>query len=148
MDNTRHNGSGASGPTRATVAWVCMFHRFSTWWRALSVVLLGLATLERHGALRLGRWASRLGAISYPLYILHTSMMLIFDECCHGWLKLGTAGLYALFLGGLAGIYLVAMLAAFGIDQPLQHWLRGVKISGAFLKKSAQKTSATLGQGR
>jgi peptidoglycan/LPS O-acetylase OafA/YrhL len=113
-----------------------------------AAVILGLATLERHGALRLGRWASRLGAISYPLYILHTSMMLIFDECCHGWLKLGTAGLYALFLGGLAGIYLVAMLAAFGIDQPLQRWLRRGKVSGAFLKKSAQKTSATLGQGR
>ena len=27
------------------VACVSMFHRFSTWWRALSVVLLGLATL-------------------------------------------------------------------------------------------------------
>lgn len=87
-------------------------------------IVLGLATLERQGALRLGAWARRLGAVSYPLYILHTSVMLAFDQCCTGWLKLGTAGLYLLFFAGLAAIYLVAALAAFCIDQPLQRWLR------------------------
>ena len=34
-----------AAPPLSPVACVSMFHRFSTWWRALSVVLLGLATL-------------------------------------------------------------------------------------------------------
>lgn len=54
-------GSWASGPTRATVAWVCMFHRFSTWWRALSVVLLGLATMT---------WPSASGAATTPVFVV------------------------------------------------------------------------------
>ena len=41
------------------VACVCMFHRFSTWWRALSVVLLGLATFA---------WPSAAQAQSTPIF--------------------------------------------------------------------------------
>ncbi len=52
-------GSWARGPPTATVAWVCMFHRFSTWWRALSVVLLGLATIT---------WPSASGAATTPVF--------------------------------------------------------------------------------
>ena len=41
------------------VACVSMFHRFSTWWRALSVVLLGLATLT---------WPSAAQAQATPVF--------------------------------------------------------------------------------
>ena len=54
-------GSWARGPPTATVAWVCMFHRFSTWWRALSVVLLGLATIT---------WPSASGAATTPVFVV------------------------------------------------------------------------------
>ncbi len=54
-------GSWARGPSTATVAWVCMFHRFSTWWRALSVVLLGLATIT---------WPSASGAATTPVFTI------------------------------------------------------------------------------
>ncbi len=44
--------TGFQGCSLAKVAWICMSHRFTTWWRALSVVLLGLATVTWPSAAR------------------------------------------------------------------------------------------------
>ncbi len=45
-------GSGARRRGSAKVAWKRMSHRFTTWWRALSVVLLSLATVTWPSAAR------------------------------------------------------------------------------------------------
>jgi hypothetical protein len=45
MKSLRTRVVGARLLSRATVAYRCMFHRISTWWRALFVVLLSLATV-------------------------------------------------------------------------------------------------------
>jgi peptidoglycan/LPS O-acetylase OafA/YrhL len=89
-------------------------------------IMLGLAGLERHGVLRFGRLASRLGAISYPLYILHASLLLWVNIEFAG-LKLGPAGLYAMFIVTAIGIFGLCAAITFTIDQPVQKLLRRAK---------------------
>lgn len=89
-------------------------------------IILGLAGLERHGLLRFGKLAGRLGAISYALYILHASLLLLVD-IEFPWLKLSTAGLYAMFIITSLGVFGICAATAFAIDQPLQKALRRVK---------------------
>jgi peptidoglycan/LPS O-acetylase OafA/YrhL len=86
-------------------------------------MILGVSLLERAGWLRFGALSRRLGVLSYPLYILHSSLLLVFDKMFPG-LKLGTIGLFGLGLLLLAGIYGICGGFAFYVDQPLQHWLR------------------------
>jgi exopolysaccharide production protein ExoZ len=90
---------------------------------AFAGIMAGLAGFERLGWLRLGGWARRLGAVSYALYILHTPLLLL------GWhwvgeARFGQAGLYGVFVAGLAGLYGVSWLACVVFDQPLQRILR------------------------
>jgi peptidoglycan/LPS O-acetylase OafA/YrhL len=87
------------------------------------LLILGLAGLERAGLIGLGRWAAVAGTISYPLYILHAPLELIFDaKMPHG--ALPTYGLYTLFVAGLLGIYGIATAATYGFDQPVQRGVR------------------------
>jgi peptidoglycan/LPS O-acetylase OafA/YrhL len=105
--------------------------------------MLSLAQLEQSQTLEIGPFAQKLGAISYPLYILHWSLFwLAAFTLPH--LKLQTTGLIALFIAGTLGIFVVATAATFWFDQPLQRWLRKQGRS-ALLKKSAQKTFTTPG---
>jgi peptidoglycan/LPS O-acetylase OafA/YrhL len=106
-------------------------------------LMLSLAQLEQSQTLTIGPFAQTLGAISYPLYILHWSLFwLAAFTLPH--LKLQTAGLVALFVAGTLGIFVVATAATFWFDQPVQRWLRKQGRS-AFLKKSAQKTLTNPG---
>jgi exopolysaccharide production protein ExoZ len=91
---------------------------------AFAALILGLARLEQLGLFRCGVAARRLGAISYPLYILHEPLIIAMDQQCGNHLRLGTAGLYALAIAGLIAIYAICALVAFGFDQPLQKLLR------------------------
>lgn len=86
-------------------------------------IMLGLAGLERHDILRLGRTATILGAMSYPLYIMHEPLMLIMDIRIPK-LKLDIMGLYALFLFGLVVIFAVSAAVTFFFDRPVQRFLR------------------------
>jgi len=90
-----------------------------------AALIVGLAGLERNGVLRLDKKARWLGAISYPLYILHTPLLLVFHSHA-AVLKLPPVGLYVLFFLGCAAIYAIAAAVAFCIDQPLQRRLRRI----------------------
>jgi peptidoglycan/LPS O-acetylase OafA/YrhL len=72
-------------------------------------LILGLAVLERQGSLRPSAWAGRLGAISYPLYILHAPLLVALA-------RFGPAE--------LAVVFALCALASFGFDQPAQRLLR------------------------
>ncbi len=57
---------GAWAESATTVAWDCMFHRNSTWWRALVVAVLGLATMT---------WPSPVSAASSANFlVVHQSV--------------------------------------------------------------------------
>ena len=86
-------------------------------------VMLGCAALEQHGLLRLPRLARWLGTLSYPLYITHAALLLLFWR----WVtatNLGSLGVLVLFYGLLLYIFTLAGIATFLIDQPLQRWMR------------------------
>jgi exopolysaccharide production protein ExoZ len=91
-----------------------------------AALMLGLATLERTGTLRLPAWVFGLGDISYPLYLLHVPLIFLMDRGFGGRLHLPPAGLYALVVMGLVVIFLVAALVTRLFDQPLQRGLRRV----------------------
>jgi peptidoglycan/LPS O-acetylase OafA/YrhL len=89
----------------------------------MAVVMLGFAGLERHGILRLPRAALWAGTLSYPLYILHAALLMLFWRLVPHFM-LGSAGVLLLFYGQLAAIFTIASLAAFLLDQRLQRLLR------------------------
>ncbi|MGO9817257.1 MAG: acyltransferase family protein [Acidocella sp.] len=96
-------------------------------------VLLALAALERAGTFRLGAVARRLGIISYPLYIIHSSCMLAFvtlagPKLAAAGFRVGLAGQYAILVGAALAIYAICTAAAFLIDQPLQRLLRRLPV--------------------
>lgn len=92
---------------------------------SLALIILGFAGLERHGVLRLGKTAAWLGALSYPLYLLHAPLTLAATI----WLpplRLHPVALYVFFTAGLAALYAITALATFCFDQPLQRALRRI----------------------
>ena len=103
----------------------------------MGCVMLSLAQLERSGVLKIGAFAGKLGAVSYPLYILHWSLFWLAASTLPHW-KLHTGGLIVLFAAGTAGIFLSAAAATFWFDQPVQRWLRGRKAVGFFERKAAR----------
>lgn len=92
---------------------------------AFGAALLGLAGLERARILRTGSGALRLGALSYPLYILHAVVVLLASVPLGG-VRLAGAELWALATALVLAIGAASGGAAFGIDQPLQRWLRRI----------------------
>ncbi|WP_297443923.1 acyltransferase [Acidocella sp.] len=91
----------------------------------LAMLIVGLGGLERAGVIRLGKWATVAGMISYPLYILHFPVLTMFDvhKATLHW-ALSTGALYALGAAALLGIYGLAALATYFFDQPVQRGLR------------------------
>jgi exopolysaccharide production protein ExoZ len=89
---------------------------------AYAGLISGAAVLERAGVLRFGSVARRLGALSYPLYIVHQSLLLVFRRMHFS--IAGVPATAALLIGLIIVIYGVAAALAFGVDQPLQNWLR------------------------
>jgi peptidoglycan/LPS O-acetylase OafA/YrhL len=92
---------------------------------SFGTALLGMAGMERAGALQCGAFARRLGAISYPLYILHTPLLLVIDLEASG-VRMSTTWLYVLTPFVLVALTLISAAVAFWIDQPLQRTLRRV----------------------
>jgi len=90
---------------------------------AIACILTGFSGLERCGALRCGRWARQLGVISYPIYILHTSLLLAF-EVQFEQLRLNHTELYLLVAGLIIAVFAICAAIAFAVDQPLQRYLR------------------------
>jgi len=69
------------------------------------------------------RLANFLGRVSYPLFLVHwASTTPVFA-------RIGHQG-PALFCGGLAASLLVASLLVWGIDRPIEHFRRQVRVSG------------------
>ena len=91
----------------------------------IGAALAGLAGLERRGDLRLPAGALAAGAISYPLYILHTVVTLLFSALA-GPRRFGDGGLDVLAASIAAAIGTVSAAAAWGIDRPLQRRLRAL----------------------
>ena len=89
----------------------------------IATTMLGLASLEQHGMLRLPGIALWLGVLSYPLYILHGSLLMVFWYFIT-FSHLSSVGVVLLFIGLLTYLFTFASLAAFLIDQPLQRRMR------------------------
>jgi peptidoglycan/LPS O-acetylase OafA/YrhL len=89
-------------------------------------LILALANLERLGIIPRLPAAALLGNISYPLYLLHTPLMLLAFNLCPGCLHLQGAALYALFAAVALTIYAAATAVTVWFDQPLQRALRRV----------------------
>jgi|GEM_PF-1314042 peptidoglycan/LPS O-acetylase OafA/YrhL len=84
-----------------------------------AAVLYGLVVLEAGNLFRCGKWALRLGAMSYPLYISHAPLLDLLARL------LPTASGFAI-AAMLATIYAVCVFLTFAIDRPLQRILRRV----------------------
>jgi exopolysaccharide production protein ExoZ len=108
-----------------------------------ATLILGCATLERSGAWHLGPWARKLGAISYPLYILHTAIITLVWHISHNRWQFHGANLYLFGTLYLTAIYTLSALAAFCIDKPLQRGLRRITQAGT-AALSARFTHFTL----
>ncbi len=92
----------------------------------IGALMLSLAWLETNQVLKIGAYAGRLGAISYPLYILHWSLFWIGGRMIPH-LELRTPALIMVFVVYTAVVFLVAAAVTYLFDQPVQRWLRGRK---------------------
>ncbi len=90
-----------------------------------AVFIFSLATLERGGHLRLNSRCAALGTMSYPLYLLHTTVTFL----CGSYYIFHPAAEHKLaasiiFIGLLPVALLLAAFVAFYIDRPLQKFAR------------------------
>ncbi len=90
----------------------------------LGATMLGLAWLESHGTLRIARICGFLGALSYPLYLLHSALMLAEDRFISKHLSYG--GVWAWFIILFAIMYALSAGATLLFDQPVQRLLRRI----------------------
>ena len=89
----------------------------------LAALLLGLTGVEQRGGLRLPRFCGTLGALSYPLYITHTAVMLIFSVELQK-VKWSLPTLYAICLAGIIVYLAIAWAVTALYDQPIQRGVR------------------------
>ncbi len=85
-------------------------------------LIYGFAALEAHGTLRTGRWASRLGAMSYPLYLAHAPLVYEFSRFFPP--RMSGIAIAACAVLGTIVIVATSGLLAFTVDLPLQRALR------------------------
>jgi exopolysaccharide production protein ExoZ len=88
-----------------------------------AALILGLAVLERAGTLNPGPLAGRLGALSYPLYVLHVPLLLAIGAPLTGRLHLGLVGLYGLLAAVLVIVYSASALLTDWFDRPVRRRL-------------------------
>ena len=86
--------------------------------------ILGLALLERHGVIRLGKYAAWAGAMSYPIYLFHEPVLLLVINRTFPWGLHHMLSLYVRCGAMIAVILVVAALVTFLYDQPVQRALR------------------------
>jgi peptidoglycan/LPS O-acetylase OafA/YrhL len=87
-------------------------------------VMLGLAALEREGALRIGRIADELGRLSYPLYVSHAVVILLMERFFFSARSFPTMPAKVEFFLLLAPSLGLAVMLTYFFDQPIQRWLR------------------------
>lgn len=92
---------------------------------AFATIIFTLAALERSGALRLPRRLAALGAMSYPLYLLHSGAAFIFSAYLFFHPQAHLPAL-PVFTTMLALALLASAAAAFLFDAPLQRLARRV----------------------
>ncbi len=87
------------------------------------LLLYGLVVLEARELFRCGKWAVRLGAMSYPLYISHQPVIALVSHLIPS-PGFGPVALTILCLGTVAAIYAACFVLTFHADRPLQRFLR------------------------
>ncbi len=83
-----------------------------------SLLMLGIAELERHDVVRFGGWAGVLGQLSYPLYVVHPVIELIVNRWLLRWPSQPSAFVVFTFL--LVATAAVTLAVTFLFDQPVQ----------------------------
>lgn len=100
----------------------------------LGALLLGITGLEQARWLRLPRFCGVLGALSYPLYITHTAVMLIFDVNTQH-MKWQVPVLYVICLLGIVVYLAIAQGVTILYDQPIQRAVR--RLNRAWVRRFA-----------
>lgn len=93
----------------------------------LAALLVGLTGLEQKNGLRLPRFCGGLGAMSYPLYITHTAVMLIFSVELHK-VKWHAPVLYTICFLGIIVYLMIAWAVTSLYDQPIQRAVKRLKL--------------------
>lgn len=103
---------GSSGET--VVAGLC-----------LAATIAGSAGFERAAKVDFGSVARLLGRLSYPIYILHMSIMLLFSEALRN-TRLTSLEISVLIVTEVTSIFLTSFLLDRWLDRPTQAFLRSV----------------------
>lgn len=105
-------GTRLGSPGETAVAGLC-----------LAATIAGSAGFERAAKIEFGSVARRLGRLSYPIYILHMSIMLLFSEAMPS-AQLSLLEIIALLVTELTSIYLVSFMLDQWFDRPAQAFFR------------------------
>ncbi len=94
---------------------------------SLAAIIVGLAALENGGHLRLSPRLGRLGALSYPFYIFHPSILFLGSVFIYD--HPGDKQMFsplAVFVGFMAASLGASVLVTFFYDRPLQRFARRI----------------------
>ena len=87
-------------------------------------LMLGLASLERAGHIRLGRWAAVMGIVSYPLYIVHVPVIDAVSKVLETVGRPPAMGQNTVFILYVTGSVAASLVLAYAVDRPLRRLLR------------------------
>jgi peptidoglycan/LPS O-acetylase OafA/YrhL len=84
-----------------------------------ALILYGVAAMEKHGILRIPRWAAFLGAASYSIYLFHTIAIGLFARAIFQSIPVSVPSA-SIFIGAVSVATLVGCVAYQTVEVPLQ----------------------------